>query len=179
MSRQLYFIAIIPESTVCDEVTEFKAYASEHFQSSHALKSPPHITLIPPFRMNQQEIEQLQNGMPKWLSTQKEFTLQLDGFGVFSPKVIYVSVLSDITLIKLQKNLKNSFEKAFGFQPDKRNEFHPHMTVAFKDLSRSNFYKAREYFGQIDYKRTIYVKKIYLLDHRNKKWNIHTRWNFR
>ena len=47
----LYYIALLPPENIRQEVTALKEHAAEAFHSSKALNSPPHITLIPPFRI--------------------------------------------------------------------------------------------------------------------------------
>ena len=49
--QKLYFIALVPPEPIFTEVEELKNYFSQHFESSAALKSPPHITLHMPFRL--------------------------------------------------------------------------------------------------------------------------------
>lgn len=49
----LYFLAVIPPEPVFSEVMAFKKEMSERFSSSRALKSPPHITLLPPVQGNE------------------------------------------------------------------------------------------------------------------------------
>ena len=46
-----FFIAILPPETIQREITDFKEEIARDFKSSHALKSPPHITLLMPFRV--------------------------------------------------------------------------------------------------------------------------------
>jgi hypothetical protein len=40
MKTRIYFIALVPPQEIREEVTQFKLYASEHFNAAHALKSP-------------------------------------------------------------------------------------------------------------------------------------------
>ena len=48
--KSLYFIAIIPPEKIRREIEELKKKISVAFNTKRALNSPPHITLIPPFR---------------------------------------------------------------------------------------------------------------------------------
>ena len=49
VDQKLYFIALVPPEPIFTEVEELRTYFSHHFESSAALKSPPHITLHMPF----------------------------------------------------------------------------------------------------------------------------------
>ena len=49
--ENLYFIAIIPQHKLCDEINSFKNDFATRFNSKKALKLPPHITLKAPFKL--------------------------------------------------------------------------------------------------------------------------------
>ena len=59
MSKALFFIGIIPHTEILDEVQEFKHYCKTRFDSSKALNSPAHITLIPPFKFEFKDVNNL------------------------------------------------------------------------------------------------------------------------
>ena len=46
----LYFIALIPQRELCDEINNFKNDFAKRFNSKKALKVMPHITLKAPFK---------------------------------------------------------------------------------------------------------------------------------
>ncbi|NEQ19818.1 MAG: hypothetical protein F6K28_10405 [Microcoleus sp. SIO2G3] len=48
-SQKLYFIALLPPEEIQDYANQIKQYFADHYGSRHAQKSPPHITLQPPF----------------------------------------------------------------------------------------------------------------------------------
>jgi 2'-5' RNA ligase len=50
VEEKLYFIAIIPPQPYKEKIAGIKQSFAEIYHVSHALKSPPHITLIPPFK---------------------------------------------------------------------------------------------------------------------------------
>ncbi|MFN6233029.1 MAG: 2'-5' RNA ligase family protein, partial [Microcystis sp.] len=48
----LFFIALLPPPEVQEIATKIKVEFAEIYNSRAALKSPPHVTLQPPFRWN-------------------------------------------------------------------------------------------------------------------------------
>lgn len=172
MKQSLFFLAIIPPPKVAEQITQFKTYAAHHFDSSHALKSPPHITLLPPFRFNNIQLETLKRLLPDWLRATNRFNIELKNFAAFAPRVIYVDVIKNPVLVKLQQHLKSSFENSFGFHPDRHAGYHPHMTVAFKDLSRKMYDQAWDYFSSLEYEDEFEVVGITILKHLNDKWTV-------
>ena len=172
MNEKLYFLAILPSPEIQEKVTKYKLYASEHFNSSHALKSPPHITLIPPFWWEEKRIDEMETSVKEMIRDVFSFPVQLNGFGCFKPRVIYVDVVSSELLNDLQSRLKAGLKTRFGLSPDKRPEYHPHMTVAFKDLSKSKFYSAWEYFRQQSFSVQFEAEEVTLLTYNRKRWRI-------
>ena len=65
----LYFIALIPPDEIREEVKSLKEEMSARFRSSHALKSPAHITLQMPFKRDDSFEEEM-------YSTLHSFTLE-------------------------------------------------------------------------------------------------------
>lgn len=50
-----YFLAIVPDEAICDEVTILKEQLRDSFGLKYALRSPPHITLKMPFVHNEKK----------------------------------------------------------------------------------------------------------------------------
>ena len=178
MGKHLYFIALVPPQDIAQKVTRFKRYAAEHFDSRHALKSPPHITIIPPFQLDQKGVEKLQIWLPARLHAIQPFPVELRNFAAFVPRVIYVDVVSNSSLQALQTHLKSSFQQEFGFQPDRRQEYHPHMTIAFKDLSKKMFRQAWAYFAKQEFDAVFKAKHVTLLKHTGQIWQVDAMVNF-
>ncbi len=170
MKTHIYFIALIPGEEICEEVTEFKKYAARHFDSAHALKSPPHITLISPFRWNTDEEASLKTVLHAFASGQPAFSILLSHFDHFGKRVIFVNIEDNDELSKLQEKLSLELQQKLELPCDDKRPFHPHMTVAFKDLQVKVFPQAWDHFRQIEYERAFEANKIYLLRHDSQKW---------
>ena len=48
----MYFIALVLPTEINDEILKWKLFMKDHFNCLVALRSPAHITLVPPFWMN-------------------------------------------------------------------------------------------------------------------------------
>ncbi len=62
--KNLYFIALIPQQQLCEEITNFKNDFSVRFKSNKALKVIPHITLKAPFQL----IVNTHDNLLKWFN---------------------------------------------------------------------------------------------------------------
>ena len=56
---QLYSIALVPPKNIREEVLDFQRLAEKKFNSKVTLRSPVHITLVPPFNANAEELKQI------------------------------------------------------------------------------------------------------------------------
>ena len=63
----LYFIALLPPDSIQDYATEVKQYFADNYDSKHAFKSPPHITLQPPFEWDSSKIIDLEECLEKFV----------------------------------------------------------------------------------------------------------------
>lgn len=172
MQDQLFFIAVLPPLEIQEEVTAFKEYAERYFRSSHALRSPPHITLFPPFRWPASRREALSGILAGFAREEASFLLRLNDFACFRPRVIYVDILPSTELTGLHRRLSERLDRDLGLAQKGRRDFHPHMTVAFKDLRPSMFNKAWAHFSGIPYERYFRVTALALLRHVDRRWQV-------
>jgi 2'-5' RNA ligase len=169
----LYFIAIIPDEQLQKEVTDFKNYMALNYNSKAALTSPPHITLFPPFKLESANENSLIDPLEDFVKGKIPFSLNLNGFGCFKPRVIYIRPEYSEDLNRLRKQLLLHLKaKADLYDPQNDKPFNPHMTIATRDLDKKSFYEAWEIFHSRKFSREFVVESIFLLKHNGKSWNI-------
>ncbi|AWH84226.1 hypothetical protein HYN59_03460 [Flavobacterium album] len=178
MSREnLYFIALIPHDTVSDEVTAFKNDFAQNYSSSRALKSMPHITLKAPFKLEAREHDSLLEWFENLRPEKEPFTVELEDFGSFDNKnnpVIYVKPVMTPKLEGLQKAILKGFEFAYPHIsiPYTERNFHPHMTIAYRDLTPEQHARAMDIYQHKKYSASFSADRFYLLQHNGQKWNV-------
>lgn len=172
MKDSLYFIALLAPDDVSAEITAFKQHIAYNFNSSKALRVMPHITLLPPFKLSTLQHE----GLNRWFLNApvsvSPFTIKLNGFGSFNNSknpVIYVTPEEVEELRLLQKELFNSFRTNYPEIKAILN-FNPHMTIAYRDLSREDYEKAWLYYKDKAYAAGFAVNEVWLLQHNGKQW---------
>jgi len=174
--ENLYFIALIPRRELREKITAFKQDFATRFNSSKALKVYPHITLKAPFNASVNAHAELISWFNDLYINQKPFTIELKNFGAFHNKnnpVIYVKPVVTKELKFLQENLIASFSSLFpGDLHTVDLDFHPHVTVAYRDLTPEMFSKAWEEYKLKSFDTLFEVDAFYLLQHDTKKWNI-------
>jgi 2'-5' RNA ligase len=175
--KQLFFIALIPPETVYMEVEAFKTIMSNEYNSSRALRLPPHITLIPPFWLNPDRLNALSSTLKEFSKELRAFTIHFNGFGVFKPKAIYIRNDYNQELMELQTDIAQE-GKNLGFWSIEEGPFHPHMTIAFKDLTKNDFERAWNAFKERKYEADFTVSSLYLLRHSEKHWDVLESFSF-
>lgn len=174
MSESLYFIAVLPPNEIQDEITKLKHEVAEKYGSKHALKSPPHITLHMPFKWKDKRFHELVEVVKKLNEQIKPFEVQLKDFDFFEPRVVFVDVIENDKLREQQKKVVDICRKQLKLDnANYRNRpFHPHITIAFRDLKKRMFYKAKQAFEGRGFSCGFPVEEVTLLKHDGTKWNV-------
>ncbi|MGK7899515.1 MAG: 2'-5' RNA ligase family protein [Xenococcus sp. (in: cyanobacteria)] len=180
MSKNLFFIALLPPLDIQQKTNVIKNHFAEVYNSKAALKSPPHITLQPPFYWETEKLTDLKNVLGDFSQKQASIPITLQGFAAFKPRVIYIHVHKNSELLALQKDLMQQLESYLNIvhKPSKNRLFTPHMTVAFKDLTKANFYKGWDEFQEKSFDHKFTTSELTLLHHNGKKWEINTEFYF-
>jgi 2'-5' RNA ligase len=170
--EQLYFIAIIPPEPVYTEAQKLKQYFKDTYHSEAALNSPPHITLHMPFRWKESKEHLLVTELARFGATQPALELTLNNFSAFEPRVIFLDLVKSEPLETLQKLLKRFCKQKLNlFNADyKELAFHPHLTLAFRDLKKPAFYQAWSECKDKKFEATFLVNTLALLKHDGKTW---------
>jgi len=172
MTVKKYFLAIVIPQPLLDKVEAVKQQLFTEHNLKGALRSPAHITLHRPFEWK----EEKENVLIEKLETFKfesEFEIILNNFSFFEPRVIYVDVVASEALNELHDALKKYAKKELRLfnEADDLRGFHPHVTVASRDLKKTKFYELQADFigkklnGSFNYTGFCLLK----LD---KKWEI-------
>lgn len=172
--RKQYFIALIPPSPIREETHAFKEYFWEKYNSKAGLSSPPHITLHMPFLWNEEKEKKLLTSLHEFARTFHPIKVCLDNFGSFPPRVIFINVTQSDALDDFQKKLHRFFKRELDvFNANYQDRpFHPHLTLAFRDLKKQQYHLAWSEFSSKEYKAEFMADKIAILKHNGKRWEV-------
>ena len=179
-TEPLFFIALLPPAPIQEYATGVKSHFDQYYASRHAFKSPPHITLQPPFRWQPERFAVLSETIATFARSHSPIPITLDGFGAFPPRVIFIRVDRSDALLCLHRNLIKHLETSIGVVNSKEESrsYAPHMTVAFRDLTKQNFKLAWSEFKD----RSLYFEftaySLTLLMHDRQRWQVHTEFPF-
>lgn len=149
--RLLSFIGIHVPDAIAEDIRKFQSDIPVKHESNKALEIPVHITLIPPFYIRDENLEDLITCLSSCRYGYLPFEVRLDGFGTFPPRVVYVQVDKSAELAYLQKDMEALLKENAFLPPDtSARDYHPHVTIASKSLSKKIFAQA---WSEFNYKK--------------------------
>ncbi|MER3433892.1 MAG: 2'-5' RNA ligase [Leptolyngbya sp. ERB_1_1] len=179
-TESLFFIALLPPPAIQEYAIEVKSYFDQYYASRHALKSPPHITLQPPFQWRHDRFAALSDSINAFARSQSSIPITLNGFGAFPPRVIYINVDRTDALLTLHQKFIEHLEASIELSDprEKSRPYAPHMTVAFRDLTKENFKLAWQEFKERSLHFEFIASHLTLLKHDGQQWRIHSEFPF-
>src|SRR3712207_6828565 len=134
MAMHMYFVAIVLPLELNEKVLKWKQFVKEKWGCSVGLKSPAHITLVPPFWLEPEKEQRLLQDVVA-LSQCNPFTIRTKNFSAFRPRTIFIATEENEKLNALKKTIdgyfynQNNYKVTIDTRP-----FHPHITIATRDL---------------------------------------------
>ncbi|MBW4583501.1 MAG: 2'-5' RNA ligase family protein [Tildeniella nuda ZEHNDER 1965/U140] len=174
-----FFIALLPSQAIQGDANAIKQVFADRYNSHAALKSPPHITLQPPFAWALEAMPALHQNLGEFAARSAPLPITLSDFGAFPPHVIYINVLKTPALLALQTALMAHMEQmGIVDAVSKMRSFSPHMTVGFRDLTEENFKLAWSEFQQVPLQLEFTAAHLTLLRHDGQRWTIDREFPF-
>ncbi|PWT74867.1 MAG: RNA 2',3'-cyclic phosphodiesterase [Bacteroidetes bacterium] len=170
---KLYFIAILMPPEIANSVITIKEEFAARFKSRHALKTPPHVTLQAPFYMSEKEEVEFRQQLSVFFERIPPFFLQFNNFASFKKKkfpVIYINPDKNEELEVIHEDLMYFLRELNFPEEQTRISFHPHMTIANRDLTGDQFEAAWPEFENRIFHAKFRVRQVHLLRHDGEKW---------
>lgn len=170
MGLKKYFIAIVIPEPFLSQIEGIKNDLHEIHGLRGALRSPAHITLHRPFEWKEEKEPELIQKISSFRFP-VSFPLELKDFAFFEPRVIFVNVVKNDALYQLHDALTAFAKKELRLfnESDDLRGFHPHVTVAFRDLKKPKFYELKSAFESKSFAGTFNYSGFSILK-LEKKW---------
>lgn len=169
----LYLTAVLPPQDLAAEIDEIRKEISEKHQVFAALKPPVHITLYRPVDLHPDREDHLIQLLRPVCFRHKPFVQQLQNFDSFNNKTLFIQAEKSSELSALRADIsgifsKNKIDRKEGKEQER---FHPHITIAYRDVQRDVFRNLWEEFRNRKFKRNYLTDHFTLLKHDGKRWN--------
>ncbi|NMM50189.1 2'-5' RNA ligase family protein [Marinigracilibium pacificum] len=179
-SLSLYYVACLVSSPVKEEIMAFMKEIERMTGAKHAQKSPPHITLFPPFKMKSDNENQVIKHLKEICKDISPFEVRVNGVSGFAPRVVYVNPVKNMELSDLRDSILTGLEESLGIIADRNTKkpFNPHITIANRDLKKEDYSFVIDYFKKIQFERTYSQNNLSLLKHNGKFWDVYDTISF-
>lgn len=172
--KKLKLVAIVPPEPLYSFVKEEQNFIAQKWNARQALRTPPHITLIPPISLDEDESVELERISQETASNHPSFRLKVTRYDSFSPKVIYLkpsfphalSVLYTDLMKTILANIPHAMQK-YPYE-----SFVPHITLAYRDLDPLRFKEVWKYYKNKKVNFTVDIDRICILDNTPDGWVI-------
>jgi 2'-5' RNA ligase len=169
----LYYIGILPSQEVQETVLAIKQDLQRQFGLKHALKSPAHLTLQMPFRMNQKREKEIKYVLESSINNRSTFEVNINGWDHFDNRVIFLAVNQQKRLKKEFDHLQEILRSEFKLPEEKlTRKFHPHITIAHRDLIPVLYAQVWKYVQNIEFLSSFTVNNYSLLKHNGASWEV-------
>jgi 2'-5' RNA ligase len=170
----MYYLAVVLPTHLDEKVLGWKQFMKEQYDCKVGLKSPAHITIIPPFWMKP-ELEHALIQTADYISAAiPAFTIRTNNFSSFKPRTIFIAVADNIELNQLKEQAETAFsqQSAFGIKKENR-PFHPHITIATRDLTKQAYFDAWPMFAEKSFIEEWMADGLSILKHNKKNWDVY------
>lgn len=168
--NDLYFIGLVPDAKVEQEIQSFKMELLNKYQCKQALKSPAHITLIPPFAKPDHQAREVIEYFEAFRPPVQIFEVEIKGFGTFGTRTFFAQPESHSLLYKLHSVISEYLEDFFVVEKRSNYNFSPHITIANRDIKEEDLEEIVKEFSKKNYYAIAKFKYIFLFKFDGKKW---------
>jgi 2'-5' RNA ligase len=168
----LYYIAAHCPEEINTHVNLFKDYMQQKYGCRAAKKSDAHLTIIPPFKAEEDMQGELTDFVATYNIGMVPFEIELANFGHFGNRVIYVDVVPNGKLNAVEQEANQQFTQAFPsiiFRT--RPDFNPHVTIATRDIPEYKFDEAWSYFEHQQFRAAFTCNGLQLYKLKDHKWD--------
>ncbi len=172
MTNELFFVALEPPSPQFETLSQLKQDVALKFDVKHSLKSPPHITIVPPFRFSDNQMNEILHHLQLCLFRPSHcIRIYLEGYGHFRQKVVFVKVRTTKNLIDFQKRLVRCLyaNSKIPVKNELTRSFYPHLTLAHRDVTFEKFKKIMAYLKSRPIKLTFDICELTLYKYNSAK----------
>ncbi len=173
---QKYFLAIVPDESLLAEAENLKLKLREKFGIKYALRSPAHVTVKMPFSYNEAKEGKLVEKLKSFLAGVDPFEIEVNGVDNFRNRVVFWNVEANERLNAFQQALKIYCKRELNLVDELSDRnFHPHMTIAFKDIKPKQFDEVYEFVKGIPIHAMIDIRELTILKRLDSRWVIYKK----
>ena len=171
--QQTHFIGVLlPEDITC-RLEDCRRYMNEVYGCKSGHGTPIHVTLVPPFRLQEEySTADLISAIKKEVLPQGlGFTAHIDNFDAFGDRTLFANVVAGDAWTKLRdETVKALLYACPGCTKKDQRPFQPHTTVANRDIPAGVMTKALEVMNELNLAEDFPVDNITIFERKGVRW---------
>lgn len=168
---QLYYLAILVPDPFASRIVQTQHELAKRFGYTKARRSPPHITLLPPFPFETALLPQLSEVISDLTVAFRPFSVLVQGTDSFPSHTVFLHILQNRSLRVLEHKLWRGLTQKFPSVAWKeRVRFHPHITLATGITEEEDFFAIKKIAAESGGHENFPVQQIVLLRWEGETW---------
>lgn len=172
---QTHFIGVLAPDEISAKIENCRHYMNEKYGCKSGFKTPVHVTLVPPFCLDESfSTKDLADAIIRNVASKPEefkFTAHIENFDAFGDRTVFAKVAQDEKWTKLRDAVFESVQKAApGCAKKDKRIFQPHLTVANRDIPAGCAKDAFEVLNELNFVEDFEVDNITVFERREGKW---------
>jgi 2'-5' RNA ligase len=169
--KSMYYVALLCPLEIDEQLDNYKTFMKVNYGCEMAAKSPAHVTLVNPFFLSEGKHIDLLEKLEAFDSIVTDVDIVVEGFNHFDNRVIFADVHSNENLTALQEQLENYLRNTgFPFIREAKKPFHPHVTIATRDIKPEDFDAAWANFEGKTFQGSFSTNSIHVMKLVEEKW---------
>lgn len=135
----------------------------------------PHFTIGDGVSVTDEELMDVEDVLKNFVDKQTSFDVLLEGYGgltdriggkgeITTPYVLWVEVVPNEKLSTLVSNVKKLITSKFNLWYEMPKPYIPHVTVAFRDLTKEGYVEGEKYLRNLTIKEMVKATHIALVE---------------
>ena len=171
--QQTHFIGVLLPEDITLTLEDCRRYMNEVYGCKSGHGTPIHVTLVPPFRLQEEYstadlISAIEKEvLPKGLG----FSAHIDNFDPFGDRTLFANVVASDAWTKLRdKTIQAILNTCPGCTKKDKKPFQPHATVANRDIPVGIMTKALQVMNELNLAEDFPVDNITIFERKGNRW---------
>ena len=171
--QQTHFIGVLLPEDITLTLEGCRRYMHEVYGCKSGHGTPIHVTLVPPFRLQEEYstadlISVIEKEvLPKGLG----FTAHINNFDAFGDRTLFANVVAGDAWTRLRdKTVQALLNTCPGCTKKDKKPFQPHATVANRDIPVGIMTKALQVMNELNLAEDFPVDNITIFERKGNRW---------
>ena len=172
-TQQTHFIGVLLPEDITLTLEDCRRYMNEAYGCKSGHGTPIHVTLVPPFRLQDEySTRDLAQAIKKDVLPQDlSFSAHIENFDAFGDRTLFAKVIANAQWTKLRdETVKAVLNACPSCTKKDARPFQPHATVANRDIPAGVMTSALEVMNELELIEDFPVDNITIFERHGGRW---------